>query len=31
VERLLGEVRTAWAEMLKQQDGKASTSIRNVA
>jgi flagellar protein FliS len=31
VERLLGEVRAAWAEMLKQQDGKASTGIRNVA
>jgi len=31
VERLLGDVRGAWAEMLKQQDGKASTSIRNVA
>lgn len=31
VERLLGEVRTAWAEMLKQQDGSRSPSIRNVA
>ena len=31
VERLLGEVRKAWAEMLTQQDGKASPSIRNVA
>ena len=31
VERLLGEVRKAWAEMLSQQDGKTSPSIRNVA
>jgi len=31
VERLLGEVRTAWAEMLKQNDKTASPSIRNVA
>ena len=31
VERLLGEVRDAWAEMLKQQDQNSSPSIRNVA
>lgn len=31
VERLLTEVRTAWAEMLKQQDGNSSPSVRNVA
>jgi flagellar protein FliS len=31
VERLLGEVRNAWDEMLKQQDRNSSPSIRNVA
>lgn len=31
VERLLGEVRNAWEEMLKQQDRNSSPSIRNVA
>ena len=31
VERLIGEVRDAWAEMLKQQDRNSSPSIRNVA
>ena len=31
VERLLGEVRNAWEEMLKQQDQNSSPSIRNVA
>jgi flagellar protein FliS len=31
VERLLGEVRNAWAEMLKQEDRNSSPSIRNVA
>lgn len=31
VEKLLGEVRSAWAEMLTQNDKTASPSIRNVA
>ena len=31
VERLLGEVRNAWAEMLRQQDLNSSPSVRNVA
>ena len=31
VERLLGDVRAAWAEMLKQQDRNSSPSVRNVA
>jgi len=31
VERLIGEVRNAWAEMLRQQDQNSSPSIRNVA
>ena len=31
VERLLGEVRDAWAEMLKQQDRNSSPSVRSVA
>ena len=31
VERLIGEVRTAWAEMLKQQDSRSSPRIGNVA
>jgi flagellar secretion chaperone FliS len=31
VERLLGEVRTAWAEMLRQQDQGTSPGIKNVA
>ncbi len=31
IERLIGDVRTAWAEMLKQNDRNSSPGIRNVA
>lgn len=31
VERLIGDVRSAWAEMLRQQDQGTSAGIRNVA
>jgi flagellar secretion chaperone FliS len=31
VEHLVGEVRAAWAEMLKQQDQNSAPSVRNVA
>jgi flagellar protein FliS len=31
VERLLGEVRNAWAEMLRNQDSTAATGVRSVA